>query len=64
MIVLLQLINSLILEYFQQESSRKKMIFLVYIILEPMDIDVNLEPNKDAILFKNQVKDQSIVNVK
>lgn len=51
-----KLINSLILEYFQQESSRKKMIFLVYIILEPMDIDVNLEPNKDAILFKNQNK--------
>lgn len=32
------------------------MVFLVYIVLEPMDIDVNLEPNKDAILFKNQVR--------
>ncbi|RLU22715.1 hypothetical protein DMN91_004993 [Ooceraea biroi] len=51
-----KLVNSLILEYFEQESCRKKMIFLVYIILEPMDIDVNLEPNKDAILFKDQNK--------
>jgi len=32
------------------------MIFLVYITLNPMDIDVNLEPNKDAIFFKDQVR--------
>ncbi|KAM0733539.1 PMS1 protein-like protein 1 [Formica fusca] len=51
-----KLVNNTILEYFKQESHRKKMIFLVYIILEPMDIDVNLEPNKDTILFKDQNK--------
>ncbi|XP_070167283.1 PMS1 protein homolog 1 isoform X2 [Polyergus mexicanus] len=51
-----KLVNNTILEYFKQESHRKKMIFLVYIILEPMDIDVNLEPNKDTVLFKDQNK--------
>ncbi|KAG5346675.1 RL5 protein, partial [Acromyrmex charruanus] len=34
-----KLANGLILEYFEQESYRKKIIFLVYIILSPMDID-------------------------
>ncbi|XP_050465419.1 PMS1 protein homolog 1-like [Cataglyphis hispanica] len=51
-----KLINNVILEYFKQESYRKKMIFLIYIILKPMDIDVNLEPNKDTVLFKDQNK--------
>ncbi|KAL6448643.1 hypothetical protein ACFW04_000475 [Cataglyphis niger] len=51
-----KLINNVILEYFKQESHRKKMIFLIYIILKPMDIDVNLEPNKDTVLFKDQNK--------
>ncbi|XP_011136970.1 PMS1 protein homolog 1 isoform X2 [Harpegnathos saltator] len=45
-----------ILEYFEQESCRKKVVFLVYIVLEPINIDVNLEPNKDTILFKDQNK--------
>ncbi|XP_011264141.1 PMS1 protein homolog 1-like isoform X2 [Camponotus floridanus] len=51
-----KLVNNIILEYFKQESHRKKVIFLVYIILKPIDIDVNLEPNKDTILFKDQSK--------
>ncbi|XP_067206509.1 PMS1 protein homolog 1 [Linepithema humile] len=51
-----KLVNGLILEYFEQESRRRKIVFLVYIILEPMDIDVNLEPNKTIILFKDQNK--------
>ncbi|XP_011167372.2 PMS1 protein homolog 1 [Solenopsis invicta] len=51
-----KIVNSLILEHFEQESYRKKTVFLVYITLRPMDIDVNLEPNKDAILFKDQNK--------
>ncbi|XP_011691543.1 PREDICTED: PMS1 protein homolog 1-like isoform X2 [Wasmannia auropunctata] len=51
-----KLINSLILEHFEQESYKKKMIFLVCLTLSPMDIDVNLEPNKDTIFFKDQSK--------
>ncbi|KAL0117779.1 hypothetical protein PUN28_008877 [Cardiocondyla obscurior] len=51
-----KLVNSLILEYFEQESRRRKMMFLVYLTLSPMDIDINLEPNKDAIFFKDQNK--------
>ncbi|XP_012531281.1 PMS1 protein homolog 1 isoform X2 [Monomorium pharaonis] len=51
-----KLVNSLILEHFEQESCRKKIVFLMYITLRPMDIDVNLEPNKDAVFFKDQNK--------
>ncbi|XP_072744873.1 PMS1 protein homolog 1 isoform X2 [Anoplolepis gracilipes] len=51
-----KLVNNIILEYFKQESHKKKVIFLVYIFLKPMDIDVNLEPNKDTVLFKDQNK--------
>ncbi|XP_011867029.1 PREDICTED: PMS1 protein homolog 1-like isoform X2 [Vollenhovia emeryi] len=50
-----ELLNSLILEHFE-ESCRKKIIFLVHLTLRPMDVDVNLEPNKDAIFFKDQNK--------
>ncbi|XP_011630022.1 PMS1 protein homolog 1-like isoform X1 [Pogonomyrmex barbatus] len=57
-----KLVNSLILEHFGQESSRKKVLFLIYIILSPMDIDVNLEPNKDAIMFKDQNKVLNIID--
>ncbi|XP_020283856.1 PMS1 protein homolog 1-like isoform X2 [Pseudomyrmex gracilis] len=51
-----KLVHNLILEYFDQDLYRKKVMFLVYITLEPKDIDVNLEPNKDTIFFKNQNK--------
>lgn len=56
MFLYIQIVNSAILEYLQQDSYRKKAIFLVYIVLKPTDIDVNLEPNKDIILFKDQVR--------
>lgn len=39
----------------QESSSRKKPIFLVYILINSANIDVNLEPNKTSLLFKDQV---------
>ncbi|XP_076757962.1 uncharacterized protein LOC143427592 [Xylocopa sonorina] len=38
----------------QESSSRKKPIFVLYIVVNAADIDVNLEPNKTSVLFKNQ----------
>ncbi|XP_060816422.1 PMS1 protein homolog 1-like isoform X2 [Bombus pascuorum] len=38
----------------QESSSRKKPIFLVYILINAANIDVNLEPNKTSLLFKEQ----------
>ncbi|XP_012241269.1 PMS1 protein homolog 1 isoform X1 [Bombus impatiens] len=38
----------------QELSSRKKPIFLVYILINAANIDVNLEPNKTSLLFKDQ----------
>lgn len=46
----------IIFEALGQESSlRKKPIFLVYILINAANIDVNLEPNKTSLLFKEQV---------
>lgn len=48
-------VNDVISEYLGPKlAPKKKPIFLVYILVDPMDIDINLEPNKDVILFKNQ----------
>ncbi|XP_050470454.1 PMS1 protein homolog 1-like isoform X3 [Bombus huntii] len=38
----------------QESSSKKKPIFLVYILINAANIDVNLEPNKTSLLFKDQ----------
>ncbi|XP_043593823.1 PMS1 protein homolog 1-like isoform X1 [Bombus pyrosoma] len=38
----------------QESSTRKKPIFLVYILINAANIDVNLEPNKTSLLFKEQ----------
>ncbi|KAI4500312.1 hypothetical protein M0802_004729 [Mischocyttarus mexicanus] len=55
--------NDTISEYFNNKLSiKKKLIFLVHILLDPMDIDVNLEPNKDAVLLKNQQIILDIIN--
>ncbi|XP_076634955.1 uncharacterized protein LOC143348537 [Colletes latitarsis] len=35
-------------------SSSKKPIFILYILINAANIDVNLEPNKNSILFKDQ----------
>ncbi|KOC62559.1 PMS1 protein like protein 1 [Habropoda laboriosa] len=44
-----------ILEALGQESlSRKKPIFVLYILINAANIDINLEPNKTSILFKDQ----------
>ncbi|KAK2580539.1 hypothetical protein KPH14_007673 [Odynerus spinipes] len=56
-----KVVNDIILEYFDQKlPARKKPIFLLHILVDPMDIDVNLEPNKDVILFTNK---QQILDV-
>ncbi|XP_046838468.1 PMS1 protein homolog 1-like isoform X1 [Vespa crabro] len=48
-------VNDIISEYFSHKLSvKKKPIFLVHILMDPMDVDVNLEPNKDAVLLRNQ----------
>lgn len=39
----------------QDSSSRKKPIFLLYIIINAANIDVNLDPNKTSIFFKEEV---------
>ncbi|XP_026666479.1 PMS1 protein homolog 1-like isoform X2 [Ceratina calcarata] len=38
----------------QDPSSKKKPIFVIYILLNAANIDVNLEPNKTTILFKEK----------
>ncbi|XP_076243800.1 uncharacterized protein LOC143185006 [Calliopsis andreniformis] len=40
-------------------SSRKKPVFLLYILTDAGNIDVNLDPNKTSIFFKDQ---QSVLN--
>ncbi|KAL2718687.1 PMS1 protein 1-like [Vespula squamosa] len=48
-------VNNILSEYFSHKLLvKKKPIFLVHILMDPMDVDVNLEPNKDAVLLKNQ----------
>ncbi|XP_015175476.1 PREDICTED: PMS1 protein homolog 1-like [Polistes dominula] len=50
-----KIMNDTISEYFSNKLSvKKKLIFLVHILIDPIDVDVNLEPNKDAVLLKNQ----------
>ncbi|XP_043671417.1 PMS1 protein homolog 1-like [Vespula pensylvanica] len=50
-----KVVNDIFSEYFSHKLSvKKKPIFLVHILMDPMDVDVNLEPNKDAVLLKNQ----------
>ncbi|XP_014601748.1 PREDICTED: PMS1 protein homolog 1 isoform X1 [Polistes canadensis] len=50
-----KVVNDTISEYFSNKLSvKRKLIFLVYILVDPADIDVNLEPNKDTVLLKNQ----------
>lgn len=43
------------MEAFGQELSRKKPIFVIYILINAANIDVNLDPNKNFVLFKEQV---------
>lgn len=43
------------MEAFGQELSRKKPIFVIYILINAANIDVNLDPNKNFVLFKDQV---------
>ncbi|CAD1474454.1 unnamed protein product [Heterotrigona itama] len=45
--------TKIILEALGQES-RKKPIFLIYILINAASIDVNLEPNKTCVFFKEQ----------
>ncbi|KAF3425863.1 hypothetical protein E2986_09971 [Frieseomelitta varia] len=45
--------TKIILEAVGQES-RKKPIFLIYILINAASIDVNLEPNKTCVFFKEQ----------
>ncbi|XP_012168610.2 PMS1 protein homolog 1 isoform X2 [Bombus terrestris] len=50
-----KVVIKIIFEALGQESSlRKKPIFLVYILINAANIDVNLEPNKTSLLFKEQ----------
>ncbi|XP_015437278.1 PREDICTED: PMS1 protein homolog 1-like [Dufourea novaeangliae] len=50
-----KVVTRTILDAFQHDSSsRKKPIFLLYILTSAANIDVNLEPNKTSILFKEQ----------
>ncbi|KZC14426.1 PMS1 protein like protein 1, partial [Dufourea novaeangliae] len=52
-----KVVTRTILDAFQHDSSsRKKPIFLLYILTSAANIDVNLEPNKTSILFKEQKK--------
>ncbi|XP_031835416.2 PMS1 protein homolog 1 [Nomia melanderi] len=47
--------SKIILEAFGYDSSSKKRpIFLLYMLVNAGNIDVNLEPNKTSILFKDQ----------
>lgn len=39
----------------QDSSSRKKPIFILSILTNARNIDVNLDPNKTSVLFKDQV---------
>ncbi|CAL7941657.1 unnamed protein product [Xylocopa violacea] len=49
-----KVVTKTILDALGQESSRKKPIFVLHILVNAADIDVNLEPNKTSVLFKNQ----------
>lgn len=49
-----KIVIKIILEAFGQELSRKKPIFVIYILINAANIDVNLDPNKNFVLFKEQ----------
>ncbi|XP_078046048.1 uncharacterized protein LOC144474732 isoform X2 [Augochlora pura] len=50
-----KMVTKIILEAFNHDSSsKKKPIFLLYILTNARNIDVNLEPNKTSILFREQ----------
>ncbi|XP_076290738.1 uncharacterized protein LOC143214063 isoform X2 [Lasioglossum baleicum] len=50
-----KVVTKTILEAFEYDSlSKKKPVFLLYILTSPANIDANLEPNKTSILFKEQ----------
>lgn len=51
-----QIVTKIILEALEQELSvRKKPIFILYILINAANVDINLEPNKNSALFKEQV---------
>ncbi|XP_033342436.2 uncharacterized protein LOC117229764 [Megalopta genalis] len=50
-----KIVIKIILEAFEYDSSsKKKPIFLLHILTNARNIDVNLDPNKTSILFKEQ----------
>ncbi|XP_076647864.1 uncharacterized protein LOC143356236 [Halictus rubicundus] len=50
-----KIVTKTILEAFEcDSSSKKKPVFLLHILTTAANIDVNLEPNKTSILFKEQ----------
>ncbi|XP_017762252.1 PREDICTED: PMS1 protein homolog 1-like [Eufriesea mexicana] len=50
-----KIVIKIILEALEQELSlRKKPIFVLYILINAANVDINLEPNKTFALFKDQ----------
>lgn len=54
------LTNTILEAIGQDSSSKKKPIFLLYVLINAANIDINLEPNKTCILFKEQVIELSV----
>ncbi|XP_066602560.1 PMS1 protein homolog 1-like isoform X2 [Prorops nasuta] len=50
------LLDCLSIYFDQKMPSKKRPIFVILILTDPDGIDVNLEPNKDLVLFKDQKK--------